>query len=385
MSHAAVEAVSPLRDDSRPRRFRKLAVWAVVIIGIAIVSQLLGWDLLSWFEDVWDEIKSISLASLVAGLFFQTLQTSLTAVAWLFILRAAYPDVKIDFRPILTCYALSVAMNGVLPANMGTFALLLMFVALIPRATFPGILTAYLVQKIFYTVIGAFVYLYLFVTVPDMPVRGSNSPDWDWFGDHLALTIILAGGAAFLLVLVLRIFWKWVKKMWEKAKVGGAILSTPRRYFTHVFAPSFGSWIAKLFVIGIFLGAYGIPVTFASIMHVVGSNSLASMVSVTPGGVGVNQAANVAALQDYTDATTATAYSLGQQLITTAWNIVFAIGLTVWVFGWTGGKSLVTESYSGAKEKVAEQKDQRAEKKAVKKAERHARRQARHQHDDDDT
>ena len=63
-------------------------------------------------------------------------------------------------------------------------------------------------------------------------------------------------------------------------------------------------------------------------------------------------------------------YSTAQQLITTAWNVFFAIVLTVSVFGWTGGKKLVGESYTDAKVKVAEQKTQRAEKKAEKKAAR---------------
>jgi uncharacterized membrane protein YbhN (UPF0104 family) len=205
-----------------------------------------------------------------------------------------------------------------------------------------------------------------------MSVEGSRSPDWDWFGDHLALTILIGAGAAFLVVLLARVFWKQVKKLWEKAKVGGAILQEPRQYFLKVFLPSFGGWLAKLGVIAVFLAAYGIPVTFASVMHVVGSNSIANTVSVTPGGVGVNQAMNVIALQDYADADTATAYSIGQQLVTTAWNMAFAIALVVWVFGWTGGRTLVTESYEGAKEKVSEQKVQHAEKRAAKKAARHA-------------
>jgi hypothetical protein len=113
-------------------------------------------------------------------------------------------------------------------------------------------------------------------------------------------------------------------------------------------------------------------------MHVVGSNSIANTVSVTPGGVGVNQAMNVIALEEVASADTATAYSIGQQLVTTAWNMLFAILLAVWVFGWTGGKGLVTESYAGAKEKVAEQKAQRAEKRAEKKAARHDARNHRH-------
>ena len=98
-----------------------------------------------------------------------------------------------------------------------------------------------------------------------------------------------------------------------KAAQGGAILARPRQYLVRVALPSFGAWVAKLGVIAVFLTGYGITVTFHSVMSVVGGNSIANTVSVTPGGVGVNQATNVAALSDVTDAATATAYSLGQQ------------------------------------------------------------------------
>ena len=70
------------------------------------------------------------------------------------------------YRDILAAYAAGVAMNGFLPANIGTIVSLLMYVALIRGSTFAGVLGATLVQKIFYTAIGAFVYLYLFLSVP---------------------------------------------------------------------------------------------------------------------------------------------------------------------------------------------------------------------------
>ena len=47
-------------------------------------------------------------------------------------------------------------------------------------------------------------------------------------------------------------------------------------------------------MIAVFLAAYGIPVSFHVVMQVVGGNSIANVASVTPGGVGVNQAFNVA-------------------------------------------------------------------------------------------
>jgi hypothetical protein len=98
---------------------------------------------------------------------------------------------------------------------------------------------------------------------------------------------------------------------------------------------------------------------------VAGGNSIANTVSVTPGGVGVNQATNVAALSGVTDAATATAYSLGQQLAITAWNIAFALVVVTWAFGWSGGKALVEQSYADAKVKVAEQKAERERRKAA--------------------
>ena len=156
-------------------------------------------------------------------------------------------------------------------------------------------------------------------------------------------------------------FWSKLRGLWEKAKQGGAILARPRDYFVRVALPSFVAWVAKLGVIAVFLAGYGITVSFHTVMSVAGGNSIANTVAVTPGGVGVNQAANVASLDSVTDAATATAYSLGQQLAITAWNIAFALVIVLWAFGWTGGKVLVEQSYADAKTKVA---DSRAARKA---------------------
>ena len=209
-------------------------------------------------------------------------------------------------------------MNGFLPANIGTFASLLMYMALIRGATFPGILGAMTVQKIFYTAIGVFVYLYLFISVP-----GTFNLQLGVVDDHRLLIPLLIVAAVVATYLLIRHFWERIKGLWEKAKQGGAILARPRDYVVKVLLPSFGSWVAKLIVIAIFLAAYSIPVTFHTVMSVVGGNSLANTVSFTPGGVGITQAVNSVSLSSVTTTANATAYSLGQQLIVTAWNVVF--------------------------------------------------------------
>jgi uncharacterized membrane protein YbhN (UPF0104 family) len=354
----------PFGDPSRRQRLVKVGAWLVGIALVVVLLHLLGIDIIAWLSDLWDQIKEVPAGYIVAALVFQTAQTLLAGLSYYGILRAAYPG-QVEIWPIVTAYAVGVAMNNFLPANIGTFVTLIMFVAIIPAATLPGSIAAYLVQKIFFTVAGTFVYLYLFFSVP-----GSFDENLGNLSEHPVGSILIVTGAVVLIVLLARIFWRQVKKLWLKAKQGGVILSRPKEYLTRAFLPSLLSWLCKLAVIGIFLAAFAIPVTFESIMWVTGSGSLANTASFTPGAVGITQATNALALDKCCDVPRDTAfdYSTAQQLITTAWNVLVAVVLVILVFGWTGGKLLVGQSYGDAKVQVAEQKAQRAAKKEAKRA-----------------
>src|SRR5918993_5425526 len=158
-------AVLPFHDRSRKRRLVKVVSWLLGIALALIVLNLLGIDVRGWLSELWDQIRAIPDGYIVAALVFQSAQTILAGLSYYGILRAAYPG-QVEFWPIVTAYAVGVAMNNFLPANLGTFVTLVMFVALIPSATFAGSIAAYLVQKIFFTIAGTFVYLYLFLSVP---------------------------------------------------------------------------------------------------------------------------------------------------------------------------------------------------------------------------
>ena len=64
----------------------------------------------------------------------------------------------------------------------------------------------------------------------------------------------------------------------------------------------------------------------------------------------------------------ATAYSVAQQLVGTAWNIIYALILMIWAWGWGGGKKLVGDSYAEAKRRQEEESEKRRAKKAAKAA-----------------
>ena len=364
---AAPDVVMAPEPGLRARlHLHRILIVTLVIVVIGAAATLFGWDISGWFKTLWHAVTAISIGYLLAGIALITLQTTMTAYAWYSILRYGYPDSEVRWVQILACYAAAVALNSVLPANLGTLAMLLMFTTIIVAANFAGVLGGIAVQKIFYTLIGTFVYLYLFLTI-----GGSFDLQLGFISAHPLATVILVAGVAALIYLVARMLRERIREWWGEAKVGGQILAHPKAYFGRVLFPEVISYAAMLGIIAVFLGAYNIPVSFHTIMRVVAGNSIANATSVTPGGAGVVQGFNVLSLKGITSSANANAYSVAQQLVTTAWGILFAIVMLIRAFGWSDGRTLVAQSYGQAKEKSAEQSAARKAKRQAKKETRH--------------
>src|SRR3954454_17692218 len=177
MSDATISS-SSLPQHAERHAARRILRIAVALIVAGALANLVGWDLRGWFSNLWDTLTGISAAHIVAGVICMTIQTTATAYAWYVILRYAYPR-EVRFLPVFAAYTASVALNDVLPANLGTFMMFGMLTSLIASATVAGVVSGYCVEKIFFTVAGAFVYLYLFLSVP-----GSFDISFSWIKEH---------------------------------------------------------------------------------------------------------------------------------------------------------------------------------------------------------
>jgi hypothetical protein len=111
-------------------------------------------------RQLFKEVRAVPATAIASGIVLETLQTTFAAVAWLTILRAAFPGAGLPFGPVLASYAVAVALHGFLPANIGTLVMMLMFVTLIAGATFAAVLSGFVVQKIPFTVLSVAVYVY---------------------------------------------------------------------------------------------------------------------------------------------------------------------------------------------------------------------------------
>jgi uncharacterized membrane protein YbhN (UPF0104 family) len=366
-----VQSTQRRAEDTTPVLHRVLRIlgWLASIALLLFVLDELGIPVSDWIRDFFDQLRAVPTSAIVGGIVLDTMQTVFVSMAWLTILRAAFPDTQLPFRPILASYAVAVALNSFLPANIGSLVMLLMFTTLIASATFAAVVSGLIAQKIPFSIYNIAAYLYLFATV-----AGSLSIKLGFVAEHPVATALIAVGGVVLLILLARFFWARATKLREQVRTGGAILAQPRRFLIGVALPEFGSYLARLGIVAVFMGAYSIPVSFHSVVAVSASNSISNVVAVTPGGAGINQAFNVAVLDGTTSSANAAAYSLAQQLILSAWDVVFAIVLVSWIFGWSGGKQLVRQSYSEAEVKQAELKAQRQERRIARRERWQARR-----------
>src|SRR5262245_59587256 len=205
--------VSPIGDHSRARRLVKVVGWLAAVAAIVALLAASGVDVGGWLAGLWRSIRAVPARYLAAAILVQTAQTVFTATAWLFVVRAAYREAQVPFAPVLAAYAVGTALNGVVPASLGTVVMLYILVAAIPTSTFSGMLAAAVVQKLAFAVLSGLVYVYLFLSVP-----GSFKLQLGHLHDLPVLLPALIGLGVLLVVAIGRAFWPRLHRRWLHAK-----------------------------------------------------------------------------------------------------------------------------------------------------------------------
>jgi uncharacterized membrane protein YbhN (UPF0104 family) len=291
-----------------------------------------------WVRDVFDQIRSISLPLLLLALALHTCETLLNAFAWRNILVAAYPRGGAEFKPILGAYGGGIALNAILPAQAGTVAMVGLLRAEIRGSTVLGVLGAGVVQNAFYLLVGALLCVVLVVSRP-----AAFDLKAGWLTNH----VLLGVGAVLVVAVVAWLLARRFRDGMAAAQEGAAIVRTPRRYASQVLAVEAASYVARMAVTTTFMYAYDVPVSARSVLLVTAVNSISTTFAATPGGVGTQQALASVALRNYAPAHVVTAFSLGQQLILTAWDVVLGFVLLWSTIGWTATRHLVSREARG--------------------------------------
>lgn len=310
-------------------------------MGAFLLANFLG-DLGHWFARVVERIGDMSPYWLVFALGLKTGESALIGLVWRNILRAAYPKSAVPFKVAWGASQGGTAINAIVPAQGGTAAMIAIFRASVPGASVSGLAAATVVESLFFAIVSVLIVIAVSVVGPRMVARGSPSNE---SGGFLASHPYVVALVLLAVAVIVALLWPRLKprvlQEWRKAKKGAAIFSDWRRYGRDVALPSAASYCCRTGVNIVFMAAFDVPLTAFTVLVVASSHTLSGLFAITPGGVGQTQALDVATLRRYASSDAVAAFSITQDSVLAAWNVVLGLAVMLWAFGWGVTKELV--------------------------------------------
>lgn len=338
MSPLAPPEADPRRAARRGRSLRWFAGVAlslvVLLVSIAFIQRQ-GSDPGAWLVSIWPLIVAIPLPYLILALLLKASEVALNAAAWAVVLRAALPGEPIAFRQTLGVVQGGVGIFAVIPPKFGGLAVLALYRAIFPAIPLPTILATRVVQGISSTLLGtALLVAFGLMTAGIGTGEGFSETVVAFVSGQPLVAAIVAAVVVGVLVTLLHRGRDWLRALVAQLTLAGAILQSPRRYLVLVAAPTLLAFALRWGVTGTLLAAFGIPVTWETLLRVNISHGLARSIQVTPGGLGTTQAFDLVALQGIASTEAIVAYSLSQSAILLLFNLAFGFAALLWALGW---------------------------------------------------
>jgi uncharacterized membrane protein YbhN (UPF0104 family) len=290
----------------------------------------------SFFDAVgsfFSNLAGVQWIPLFLALVFFTIYLTLRARASFHILRAAYPDSKIEFKRIWGAYFAGYGFNAVIPARGGDVVRLFLTKNSVPNSSYPAVAASFVVELIFDIAMGSVILLFAFTqgVFPKPPDFAKlNAFDLSYLAQHpeftlFLLTLIAVGGLAGFALLSFR-----AKAFWERVRQGFTILQDRDRYIREVFLVQLGGWCFRFAAFWMLLEAFNVGGSVKNVLLVLGVNAVSAAVPFTPQGAGVQQALLTKVFAGTAPGATVASYSVGQQIAIGA--LTFGIGFAALVF-----------------------------------------------------
>ena len=291
----------------------------------------LGDSFSSFFDAVdsfFSSIADIRFGSLLIALAAFGIYLALRSRASFNILRAAYPDTRIEWRQVWAAYMSGYGFNSVVPARGGDVVRLFLTHTAVPGSSYPAVASSFAVELIFDAVMGTFILIFAFSQgVFPKPPDFSKLPAFDlaFFASHPRFTLFLITLLGVLTLIGFAVLSARVRAFWARVRQGLTILWDRRRYVREVFLVQLAGWGFRFTAFWFMLEAFNIGGSVRNVLLVLGVQAVSAVVPFTPGGAGVQQAFLVKVF-----GSSAAAYSVGQQISIAIFT--FAIGFAALVF-----------------------------------------------------
>ena len=282
-----------------------------------------------------DQLGSVAFLPLALAVGCHLLKMACTSRAWRNVLAAAYPEERVPWISIYGAYLAGVGINAIIPARAGDAVRIVLAHRAIPGSTYTTVVSSTLVLSLF-DMLAASALLTWALAMGELPgldvLPRLRSFDFAWlFARPLLFELLVAG---ILVAIGVVAFWiaGHVADFRERVAQAFRVLSPPTRYLRRVAVWQAADWGLRLLTIWFLLAAFHIPQTLENAALVQVSTSVATLLPITPAGVGTEQAFLLYVLSGVASASVLLAFSVGAKLTLTITNVVAgftAIALTL--------------------------------------------------------
>ncbi len=283
-----------------------------------------------------DQLASVDPLPVFLAVLAQLAKLTCTSLAWRNVLAAAYPDQIVRRRSIVGAYLAGVGVNAIVPLRAGDAVRVVLAHRAVAKSTYTTVVSSTLVLSIFDFVAASSVLVWAALTQDALPGAGDlprlPSFDFSWLLDHPAAFELML--AALVIVAVGLGIWihGHVVDFWERVKQAFAVVRRPALYLRTVAFWQACDWTFRLVAIWFLLDAFDIPQTPENVLLVQVSASIATLLPLTPAGIGTEQAFLLFVFRGTVASSKLLAFSVGLKFMTVGTNVVAgftAIGLTL--------------------------------------------------------
>jgi uncharacterized protein (TIRG00374 family) len=273
----------------------------------------------------WDYLASVHRVALALALSCHLAKTVCASRAWRNVLVAAYPDTRVGWLPLYAACVAGAGVNALFPARIGDVVRLTMAHRAIKGSTYTTLISSSLVLAIVdaLCVTALFSWAVTQGVLPSLDVLPYlPSFDFAWFLRHETVTEVM------LVVIVVGVIalGVWIRanvaEFRQRVRQAFTVVRTPVRWLRTVVAWQLAEWALRLATVWFMLGAFRIEQSARNVLLVQAAESLATLVPISPGGVGTQQALLVYTLRGSASRSALLAFSVGMKLTLTCVNVV---------------------------------------------------------------
>jgi uncharacterized protein (TIRG00374 family) len=287
-----------------------------------------------------EQLASVEFTALALAVLAHLVKTMCTSRAWRNAIGAAYPDQDVRWRSIYASYLSGVGVNAIVPARAGDAVRLYLAHRAVPGATYTTLASTLLVLSLFDSVMALLIFAYA-LTLGVLPgadaLGGLPGFDFGFFAANVEFSVVL------LIVLaifgVIGFFWLrlHVAEFKQRVRQGLVVMSDRTRYLREVALWQAGDWTLRFVAIWFFLDAFEVEQSLRNVLLVQVTQSLATLVPISPGGIGTEQAFIVFVFEGAVSTARLLSFSVGMKLTLITTNIVLgftALFLTLGHVDW---------------------------------------------------